>query len=199
MDLDRGAVALSARDGDLELARQEREFRMDARPLSQNFGVRPWICYLIASSPGEVVSRDVANAIARGLERMHLDACQFLQDIRRVGEARPVVLDVLARGEVTVAAVILARDMGEHAHLAARQGAIGNGDAQHIGVKLQIDAVHQAQRLEGVFRKLAAQTALDLIAELFDAGGNEGVVEFIVTVHRVSVPQAACFGPERPL
>ncbi|MCY1300502.1 hypothetical protein D9M70_500690 [compost metagenome] len=89
--------------------------------------------------------------------------------------------------------------MGKHAHLAARQGAIGNGDAQHIGMKLQVNAVHQAQRLEGVLGELAAQAALDLIAELFDAGGNESVVEFIVTVHRVSVPQAACFGPASPL
>lgn len=34
--------------------------------------------------------------------------------------------------------------MGEHTHLARAQRAIGNGDAQHVGMQLQIDAVHQA-------------------------------------------------------
>ncbi|MCY1304168.1 hypothetical protein D9M70_539140 [compost metagenome] len=64
VDLDRGAVALSAGHGDLELARQERKLRMHARPLSEDLGIRPWIRYFIGSRTGEVIGCDVANAIA---------------------------------------------------------------------------------------------------------------------------------------
>ena len=53
-----------------------------------------------------------------------------------------------ARGEMAEAAIVAPRDMGEHAQLPRRQRAVGDGDAQHIGVKLQIEPVHQPQRLE---------------------------------------------------
>ncbi|MNL81334.1 hypothetical protein D3C87_2084190 [compost metagenome] len=66
-------------------------------------------------------------------------------------------------------------------------------------MQLQVDAVHQPQRFERVFGQFTAQAAFDLIAELVDTRGNEGMIEFIVTVHVVSVPQAAKFGPARPL
>jgi cyanate lyase len=49
--------------------------------------------------------------------------------------------------------------MGELAHLPAVERAIGDGDAQHVGVKLQIDAVHQPQGLERILGDLAGQTA----------------------------------------
>lgn len=90
---------------------------------------------------------------------------------------------------MAVAAVIGASDMGEHTQLARAQRAIGNGDAQHVGVELQVDAVHQAQRLERVLGELAGKAALDLIAKLLDALGNKGMVKFVVTVHRL--PQTA--------
>ena len=73
----------------------------------------------------------------------------------RVLELDPVELDVLPRGEMAVAAVILLGDLGELAHLPRRQRAIGNGDAQHIGVELQIEAVHQPQRPELVLGQRA--------------------------------------------
>jgi hypothetical protein len=108
---------------------------------------------------------------------------QFRKDIRRIGELRPVVLDILAGGEVPVTAVIFARDMGEHAHLARIQRPVGDRDAQHIGVQLKIDAVHQAQRLEGILRQFTCQTARHLIAELLHAAGDECMVELIVAIH----------------
>ncbi len=69
------------------------------------------------------------------------------------------------------------------------QRAVGDGDAQHVGMELQIDAVHQAQRLERILGKLTGQTALDLVAKLLDALGDKGVVKFVVTVHQL--PQTA--------
>ena len=60
----------------------------------------------------------------------------------------PVELQVLARGEVAVAAVELARDARQLAQLAAAQLAVGHGDAQHRRVALHVPAVLQAQRAE---------------------------------------------------
>ena len=60
-------------------------------------------------------------------------------------ERDPVKLQVLPGGEMPVAAVVFARDMRQFPQLVRRQRAIWDGDPQHIGVKLQIDAVHQPQ------------------------------------------------------
>ena len=77
--------------------------------------------------------------------------------VRQLFELDPVELDVLPGGEMAVAAVVAARDMRQHAHLLRRQRAVGDGDPQHVGVQLQIDAVHQPQRLELVLGQFAGQ------------------------------------------
>ena len=68
-------------------------------------------------------------------------------------------------------------------HLARRQRAVGNRDAQHVGVKLQIEPVHQPERLELVFGQLARQAARHLAAKLRDALVDELLIEFVVAVH----------------
>ena len=91
-----------------------------------------------------MVRRDVADAISGSLDRVHLDARELSQNVGRVFERRPVGLAVLG-GEMAVAAVVVPRDFGELApHLARVERAVGDGDAQHIGVKLQVEAVHQS-------------------------------------------------------
>ena len=49
---------------------------------------------------------------------------------------------------MAVAAVVVARDVRQLAQLLRVQRAVGDGDAQHVGVQLQVDAVHQPQRPE---------------------------------------------------
>jgi hypothetical protein len=132
-----------------------------------------------------MIGGDVADAVAAGLDRMHLDVGQRIENVGRVLELRPVELDVLARREVTKAAIPFARDEGELAQLLGRQHAIGNGDAQHVGVELQIEAVLQAQRLELLLRQVAGEAARHLAAELRGAFGDEAVVEVVVAVHGV--------------
>ena len=105
------------------------------------------------------------------------------EDVRHVLQRDPVELQVLARGEVAVVAVVGARDEGELAHLARRQRAVGDGDAQHVGVQLQVDAVHQPQRLELVLGQLAGEAARHLVAELRDAFLDEAAVELVVAIH----------------
>ena len=88
---------------------------------------------------------------------------------------------------MAIAAVVLVGDVGKLAHLQGRQGAIRNGDAQHVGVELEVEAVHQPERLELVLGQLTGQAAGGLVAELRHALGDEIVVELIVAVHRCSL------------
>ena len=50
-------------------------------------------------------------------------------------------------------------------------------------MQLQVDAVHQPQRLELVLGQLARQAALHLVAELRHALAHELRIEFVVAVH----------------
>ena len=114
---------------------------------------------------------------------MHFHGSEVRQDIGSLFQLNPVELDVLARGEVAIAAVVLARDVREHAHLLRRQQAVGHGDAQHVGVALHVQAVLQAQRNEFLFRQFIGDTARNLVSVLGDALFDDEVVVLIVMVH----------------
>ena len=114
---------------------------------------------------------------------MHFHRSQVGQDVRGLFELHPVELDVLARGEVAIAAVVLAGDMGEHAHLLGRQQPVGHGDAQHVGVTLHVQAVLQAQRHEFGFGQLIGEAAPYLVAVLGNAFLDDAVIVFIIMVH----------------
>ena len=121
------------------------------------------------------------------------DVGERLDDVRRLLELDPVVLDVLARREVAEVLVVLARDVREAAHLLRRQRAVRHVDAQHVGVQLQIEAVHEPQRPELVLGELAREPPLHLAAKLRGALGDELCVEFIVSIHRL-LPILWCSG-----
>ena len=180
---DRGAVFLGADDGDLELARQERKFRVQGRPLAQHFTVGARIDVLVGGDPGHGIGGDVADAIARGLDAVHIDLGQQVHHVGRTRQRNPVVLDILARGEVGVAAVKFARDARQLAQLACRQLAIGNCHAQHRRMALHIPAILQAQRPKILIAEATSQVALELVAELLGALSHEVFVEFSVLVH----------------
>src|ERR1700722_11770710 len=84
---------------------------------------------------------------------------------------------------MAVAAIVIPRDFGELAHLARIEHAIGNGDAQHIGVELQVEAVHQPMGAKLLFGQFAAEAARDLIPKLLDSRGDEGGVEIVIMIH----------------
>ena len=84
---------------------------------------------------------------------------------------------------MAVAAVVLARDLGELAHLARAQRAVGDGDPQHVGMELQIEPVHQPVRPELLLGQLAGEAARDLVAELLDARVDEGLIEVVIMIH----------------
>ena len=183
VDAQRGAVVARRADRDLELARQEGEFRMQRHMLADDLGPDARILDLVGRDAGPLVGGDVAHAIAAGLHAVHADAGEIGHRVRQFLELDPVVLDVLPRGEMAVAAIVAARDMRQHAQLLRRQRAVGDGDAQHVGVELQIDAIHQPQRLELVLGQLARQAARDLVAKIRDALGDERAVEIVIEIH----------------
>ena len=145
---------------------------MQRHVLADQLGPDARILDLVGRDAGPLVGGDVAHAIAAGLHAVHADAGEIGHGVGQFGELDPVELDVLPRGEMAVAAIVAARDMRQHAQLLRRQRAVGDGDAQHVGVQLQIDAVHQPQRLEFVLGQFARQPARDLVAEFGDALGD---------------------------
>ena len=116
---------------------------------------------------------------------MHVDVGQQVHHVGALCQRNPVELHVLARGEVGVAAVVLAGDARELADLRRRQFTVGHGHAQHRRMALDVPAVLQAQRTELVIAQLAGQIALKLVAELCSALTHKLLVEFGVLVHGV--------------
>jgi hypothetical protein len=114
---------------------------------------------------------------------VHLHRGQFGQDVRRLFEPHPVVLDVAASGEVSVAPVMAASDVGELAQLMAGQGAVGNRHPQHGRVTLHVEAVLQAQRAEAVLVETPVEKAGHLVAELHDPVVHQALVGLVVEVH----------------
>ncbi len=169
---------------------------MKRRPLPEQLAVGQRIDDLVGRDAGEMIGGDVAHAVAAGLDRVHLDRRQLGQDVRHVLEPRPVELDVLPRGEMAVASVILAADVRERAQLGRRQQAVRNRNPQHRRVFLDVQAVPQAQRPELVLGQLAGEKAPRLVAKLGNTLVDEALIVVVVSVHWpvAGVPVASVVG-----
>ncbi len=139
---------------------------------------------------GELVGGGVADAAAAGLNRVHLHGGQLGEDFRHVFQLRPVELHVLPGADVGVALVVVAGDLRQLAQLARGEQAIGNGDAQHRGIALDIETVLQAQRAELLTGQFTRQVTAGLVAELLDAVLDDPLVVLVVYVHEYSCCQA---------
>ena len=203
-----GAVLKGPRDGDFELARQVRKLGVQRAPLANQLGVGPWIDHFVHRHTGQLVGGGVADAVAAGLDAVHVHGGQQVHHIGRLVERDPVELHVLAGGEVAVVGgqlggqagnfvlgglcfgqqggvgrVVVAGDLGQHLDLGGVDLAVGHGHAQHGCVALHIPAVLQAQGAKLVFAQLTRLPATQLVAELCSAGAHKGFVEFGVLVH----------------
>src|SRR5574343_524763 len=83
-----GAVFAGAGNGDLELAWQEGEFRVEGRPLTHDLGERARVDDFIGRYTGELVGGDVAQAVAGGLDGVHVDFGQLGQDLGYILDLR---------------------------------------------------------------------------------------------------------------
>ena len=174
----------------LELAREERELRVQRRPLADDLAVDARVLDLVRGGSRVLVRRYVAERVATGLDAVHLDLRQLGQDVGRLFQLRPVELKVLARGEVAVALVVAARDECQLAELGRGQRSVGNRYPQHVGVQLQVEPVQEAQRLELLLAELAVEAPLDLAPELLDALVDQPLIEFVVLIHPRPQPSA---------
>ncbi len=182
----RRAVVRRAVDRDLELARQVLELGVQRRPLPDDLAPRERVDDLVGRDPGEMIGGDVAHDVAARLDRVHLHRRELGEDLGDVLELRPVELQVLACREVAIPAVVGARDVRELVQLRGGQQPVGDRDAQHRRVPLDVQAVPEPQRPELVLRQLARQEAAGLIAELADPVVYQALIDLVVAVHRGS-------------
>jgi len=73
--------------------------------------------------------------------------------------------------------------MGQHAQLPRRQQSVGNGHAQHGGMKLDVQPVAQPQGAEFLLAELSGQVTAGLVPELGDALIHQALIVGVVTVH----------------
>ena len=146
-----GAVFGCAIYRDLEFARQIGEFWMESAPLAQNFGIRTRVNNFICRNARIFIGRDVADAVAGGLNPVHFNCGKISQYIRCFFQLDPIELEILTGREVTIAPVVFARDVRKHAHLCRGHHAIGHSNTQHISMNLHIKSVLQSQRTKFIF------------------------------------------------
>ena len=152
-------------------------------PLADDFTPGARIDQLVCGDAGKLVGRGVTDAVAAGLDRVHLHFGQVRENIGHVFQRRPVELYVLAGTEVGVALVVFAGNKGQLAHLLGGDQAVRNGDTQHGRVTLYIQAVLQAQRQEFGVGQLAGQIAAGLVAELGYTFLDDPLVILVVDIH----------------
>ena len=76
---------------------------MQRAPLAQNFAKWAWIGDFIGRDTCQAITGDISDAIATGLDAMHIHAGKQIHHIGRFFNRDPVILDVLPCGEVAVA------------------------------------------------------------------------------------------------
>jgi hypothetical protein len=141
------------------------------------------ILEFVRSHAGQMIGGGVADAVAARLDGVHLDAREVREDVGYGFELRPVVLDVLARREMSVATVIAPRNGAQHAQLGGGQQTVGNGDPEHGCVGLDVEAVAQAQVLELVVGEFARQEPAGLVAEFRHPFSDELLVHGVIAIH----------------
>src|SRR3989454_4746966 len=180
---DRRTIRSCAVHGELELARKVGELGMERGPLADDLAPHKGIDDLVLRDAGEMIGGDIAEGIARGLDRVHLHGGELGEDVGRLRKLRPVQLEVLSRAEMAVAAVVFAGDMRELPQLLRRQQPVRDRDPEHRRVTLDVEAVPEAQRAKLIVGELAGEKAPRLVAELDDALVDELLVDFVVEIH----------------
>ncbi len=196
--LDRSAIAHCAVDGDLELARQEGEFGMEGGPLADDFAPGPRVDQLITSHASELVGGGVADAVAAGLDGVHLHGGQLGEDLGYVFQFRPIELHVGPGADMGITLVVATGDLGQLAHLRRGKQTVRHGDAQHRRIALDVQAVLQAQWAELLISEFASQEAAGLVAELPDPILDDVLVVLIVNVHKCPVFRLLQLSRARP-
>src|SRR5699024_8773319 len=103
----RGLIMGGTTNGNLELAGQEREFWMESGPLTDDFTPGTAVLDFIWCNAGKLVSGRVTDTVTTGLNGMQIDLGQLFQNVRYLLKLGPVNLDILPRGKVAIAFIII--------------------------------------------------------------------------------------------
>ena len=204
-----GAVFAGTGDGNFEFARQKRKFGVQAAPLAHDFRKGARVGHLVSGNAGALVAGDVADAVATGLDAVHVHRGQQIHHLGTACQRNPIELDVLPGGEVGgardqarcranrvllalglgqqggVGLVKLTGDAGQDPKLCRRHLTIRHGHAQHGCVALHIPAVLQAQGAKSLVTQLAGQVPGQLVSVLGGAIAHKLAVKVGVGVHAV--------------
>ena len=155
---------------------------MISRPLANPLRVGSGIGDLIECGAGKLVGRYITNGVAAGLDGVHINVGQRVEDIGRIHQLGPVKLNILTCSEVAVAAIPTLGDSCQSPQLLTRQGTVGDGHSKHVGVKLQINAIHQTQWFEFILGQGSGEAPRHLIAILGDALTNKLAVKSVIAI-----------------
>ncbi len=120
MYVDGGSVEIAfvgSCECDFEFPWEVGEFGVESGPLSDEFCDGSWVFDFVFDDACPVVCGDISDAISAGLECVHFDVGEGIEDICDFGKFWPVELDILSCGEVTVAFVVGIGDEGEGVEL----------------------------------------------------------------------------------
>ena len=133
---------LQAGDRGLELAGQVRVLRVADVAADDLVDRGSGVEDLVERLPGERRAQDDAGAVAAGLGGLESDGLEPAEDLRDVADVDPVVLDVLAVGEISGVAAELGRELTDGAQLLGGQGATVAPHPEHEVLGLEdVDVV----------------------------------------------------------
>ena len=114
---------------------------------------------------------------------MHVHVRERTEDVRCIYQTGPIELDVLSRCEMAVAPIPTVSDVCQHAHLITRERSVGNRDPQHVGMKLQINPIHESERFELILCQGTRQTTIQLLSKLLYTIAYKSPIKLRVCVH----------------
>ena len=142
-------VVRAGGERDLELARQLLADGVTEEESRCRFRVRRDVEDRVRAEPRHLIGGDVADGVAASLARCQPYLSQLAQHGGRIGQLDVVELDRLARGDVAdFARRVPVRDVANDVELLGRHGAMGDLDADHLGVVLPL-AVDTVLETEG--------------------------------------------------
>ena len=165
------AVVGAAGDAEVELARQIAEAAPPDDHLLEAAGQRRGVDQFLAVNAGERAADDVAHVVHARLLRGEVDRAEPLQHARRVLDADPAQLDVLAGGEVRLAAPELVGDVADRRQLLGGQQPVGDAHAQHeeagrglaVEQAVPLEPLDVAVLVDGLFHlRVAVQVGQDI-------------------------------------
>ena len=131
VDLRIRAPNRAAGDGNLEFARQIVKVVVPLERVRDCNSKRRSIDDFVVSDASQRAAGDVAHHVAAGPFRREPHGVERFHDLRQRLNGEPVVLDVLADGDVGKVPPVAARNFRKHASLVSPQNAVGDADPHH--------------------------------------------------------------------